>query len=323
MPVYRVNMTTVSWIARDPLSAYSRPPTLGLLTRNGWLESIAYGLYHSANTEPPAQFDTSDYDGANTLKKEFRGFSTCNLEIKADDKGTFDGARSIDPVVTPVSGSTPPFDSPKMLRVGGAAQQFIHNVSLYHDIVSEGTKYSLGETSSLSACNQPPKSAWQTGATPLLPYGSLTPGGGELALAHAIVKFRAGSVGDRIGCLAFRAPNHVPWVWCEALLTLKGSKLTLYGAGSGFPNHAFYVGGPQRGVIPEATSLTDLDRIFRSGLTAHISWKNLSPDQVNLQAPTKETSMGKKIGDQAYTAPSLRPFSPVQIELATLPKTGG
>ena len=318
MPVHRINVTTVSWISKPPLAQYSNVPKWQLLTSDGWLYSIAYGLYHSGNSEPPQEFASSDYRGQETLARQFRAFSTCTVGLKTDQAGKFESMTSYDPVVAPKAGDTPPFDSPKMLRVGGVVQEIARNLPLYHDIVSEGTRFSPGEASSLSKVSQPAVGIWRKDGVPAIPYGSIKPPAGELVLAHSLVKFRAGSNGDRIGCLAFRAPNHVPWVWCEALLTYAGGELTLYGAGSGFPSHAFYMGGRQRGLIQEATSINDLKKVFTSGLAAQISWKNLRPDQVNAQAPIQETDTGASIGVQPYTAPAINSVGSMKLPLRML-----
>lgn len=62
----------------------------------------------------------------------------------------------------------------------------------------------------------------------------------EDLVASALIFFRAGKHTDSIGVDVVKCPYHVPWVWCEWLVTYKTGKFTMYGTGSIFPTHTFY-----------------------------------------------------------------------------------
>jgi hypothetical protein len=64
-------------------------------------------------------------------------------------------------------------------------------------------------------------------------------------LVDGIIKFRAGANTDRVGVESVGCLYHVPWVWCETALTDDGSRFKLYGRGSIFPTHSWYLGGTQ------------------------------------------------------------------------------
>jgi len=65
----------------------------------------------------------------------------------------------------------------------------------------------------------------------------------ETVLVDGIIKFRAGANTDRIGVDSVKCPYHVPWVWCETALTYDGTRFKLYGRGSIFPTHCWYLDG--------------------------------------------------------------------------------
>jgi hypothetical protein len=69
---------------------------------------------------------------------------------------------------------------------------------------------------------------------------------GETVLANVLIKFRAGSVTDDLGIDSVGCPYHVPWVWCETVLTYQAeNRFKLYGRGSIFPTHTWYLDGAQ------------------------------------------------------------------------------
>ncbi|MBX2883097.1 MAG: hypothetical protein KTR32_24300 [Granulosicoccus sp.] len=70
------------------------------------------------------------------------------------------------------------------------------------------------------------------------------PHGAEV-LAHVFIKFRAGEATNKLGLNEAHSPYHVPWVWCETMMVKHRSELKLFGKGSTFPGHAWYVNGKQ------------------------------------------------------------------------------
>jgi hypothetical protein len=133
---------------------------------------------------------------------------------------------------------------------------------------------------------------------------------GEVILGHTLIKFRAGTQGDYIGVVGMGCPNHLPWVWCEAMLAYQDNyNLVLYGAGSGFPCHAFYVGGRRQGRLDLTTDRNKLKQIFASGLKANVNFvmgeTRMWVSGINAQAPTQETSKaGQTVTSQPFDAPA-------------------
>ena len=72
----------------------------------------------------------------------------------------------------------------------------------------------------------------------------------ETVLANLLVKFRAGAITDSVGVSAVGCPYHVPWVWCETVLTYAAGQFKIYGRGSIFPTHAWYLNGRQMVLQP-------------------------------------------------------------------------
>jgi hypothetical protein len=154
---------------------------------------------------------------------------------------------------------------------------------------------------------------WQSTAIKPLAGSTIKVAANETILAHCLIKFRAGKAGDFIAIAVMGAPNHVPWVWCETILTYAAPKtLVLYGRGSGFPSHAFYCQGDRRGTLELTNDLTELRKIFTSGLKATTNlfcvpfYEDVACTiDVNDQAPTTEVvTAGQSIPDQPYSAPA-------------------
>jgi hypothetical protein len=72
-------------------------------------------------------------------------------------------------------------------------------------------------------------------------------------LVNALIKFRAGKNTDEIGIKSVRSPFHVPWVWCEFVLTYGKGEFKMYGKGSIFPSHAWYFNGKCVNVVGQAS----------------------------------------------------------------------
>lgn len=323
MAIHQINLATVSWISRGSLGIYNRP-SLDLLS--DWLHQLAFGMYHAANPDPPNAFSGQGYVKGQTLQRQYRALMTCSLELMVDERGMFEAVRSLPPIVPPDPGFTPPFDN-KFLAAGGAeGKSILHQMddsSPGVGIMREAMSFHAGEASTLSTIAQPPLQHWQRSATTPLPYGSLVAPRSEVVLAHSLIKFRVASGGDAIAIKAFGAPNHVPWVWCEALLCFAPRALKLYCAGSMFPSHNFYLNGSRRASIPQVFSPPDLTRVFTSGLLAQVQQSPrkptpLPPDNdwhlfpprthvsVNQQTSRIEGATRVPVSRQPFTAPAAR-----------------
>ena len=72
-------------------------------------------------------------------------------------------------------------------------------------------------------------------------------------VASGLILFRAGDHTDDIGIKTVGCPYHVPWVWCEWVLTFDLGKFSVIGTGSVFPTHTFYAQGNTFGQQDEPT----------------------------------------------------------------------
>jgi hypothetical protein len=272
---------------------------------------LCYGMYHTANPEPPEIFHGQK--DITKLKQQYRSLTTYSIQLRLGANGEFDSVRRLpnsDAILD--AGYTPPFDSGWELWKGRLLIGLLYkDPTIMSQLNAEGNSYSPGEKSSLSQIVLP-GGEWQNkGVTPLA-YSSIKANQGEVILGHSLIKFRVGTRGDYIAVVAVGTPNHVPWVWCEAMLTYKDNNLILYGAGSAFPCHAFYVGDEQKARIDLTTDRNTLRTVFSTGFPAKISWAPVplpaNPHSVvagiNPQAPMTETSNGNIITAQSYTAPA-------------------
>jgi hypothetical protein len=311
MGPFDLDVSSVSWIDRDLMSAFSGMPNP--LANDAWIDLMSYGMYHTANPTPPAVLHGQK--GPGVLEKKFRSFTTFSIQLQTGADGKFESVRrspGSDVISDP--GYTPPFDSGWELWKGlvGTALTGI-DATLPAKMHAEATSYNAGEQSSLSQIVVP-GAAWQNKGVPQLPYSTIKVGSGETILGHSLIKFRVSTQGDYIAIVGMGAPNHLPWVWCETLLTYKDNdNLVLYGAGSAFPCHAFYVDGRQKGRLDLAKDRNGLKKIFTTGLKADINivyggfGEYVRPmlGGINAQVPTQEASKaGETLPSQSYTAPA-------------------
>ena len=101
----------------------------------------------------------------------------------------------------------------------------------------------------------------------------------EVVCVDALIKFRAGSHTDDIGTSGdVGSPFHVPWVWCEFLVTYNKGMFTLTASGLIFPTHYFYVQGKRVLAQDEVGDLT-LPRkgAVKGSLTINETALNLYP----------------------------------------------
>lgn len=325
MVPFDIEVSTVSWIDRNLMSLYSGTPNP--FASDAWVDFLGYGMCHTANPEPPDV--VRGQKAATTLEKKYRSFTSFSIQLQLSADGKFEAVRRLpnsDAVLDP--GFTPPFDSNWELWKGlvGTAV-LVADPGLPKKMHEEATRYSPGEKSSLSQLSLP-SAQWQnTGVAPI-PYSSIKVNPGEVILGHSLIKFRAGTQGDYIGVVGMGCPNHLPWVWCEAILAYKDdNNLVLYGAGSAFPSHAFYVGGRRKSRLDLTTDRNKLKIVFTTGFKANVNWSTVVlPDMmmnvitgINAQVPTEEASKpGEVITTQSYTAPANDKNVRVVIPLASL-----
>jgi hypothetical protein len=331
MPIYSINVATVSWIDRDRMGPFAGIP-LNIFAADAWLKQVTYGMAHTANPDPGQTFDGRGYSPGVTLQRQFRSLTTFTLGLQTDAAGNFTALRSEQTgVVDP--GYTPPFDNRRQMWLGSVLQELITiEPGISAKIITEASQFNPGEASSLSAIVQP-DAAWTTQGVKVLPYSAIQVWPGEVVLGQSLIKFRAGANGDYIGIVAFGVPNHVPWVWCELVITFAAPNLILYGAASAFPSHAWFVGGQRRAAQPLDNDTAMLKRVFTSGMPAQIQTMQVTDPRgmpariiltsVNQQSPKVETTSNDPVFKHPYTAPMGGPQQRIVIPLAGLPASSG
>jgi hypothetical protein len=191
----------------------------------------------------------------------------------------------------------------------------------------EATNYSAGDKSSLSRVTVP--ADWQQTAVALPGYSVIKVSPGEVVLSYSLIKFRAGDPGDYIGVAVMGTPNHVPWVWCESVVTfMPPNTVVLYGTGSTFPSHSFYCQGQQRAKIDLSLDRATLRDVFTRGKKSELNtivsgygeYARLVLLGINSQSPLEETTQaGQSIPEQAFTAPANGTIIRVAIPLPFVP----
>jgi hypothetical protein len=221
---YDINFGTISWI--DPQYL---PPSGALLAVNtivdSWVVKVVMGLAGTANYTPPPRDlrDVADY----RRTKAYRALTSATVHFEVDPKTkTLLNVRTGSTVLDP--GWTPPMSLSKF--PSGVIERWPWDDTYY-----------AGELSPLSGVSVGRRHPNGTLAALAVP--------GQQTVAHSLIKFRAGTHTDGIGVgQMVGAPFHVPWVWSELLLTYAdgAGRLNLYGVGSVFPSHAWYLAGQRR-----------------------------------------------------------------------------
>ena len=212
-----IKIATISWINRTP-----NPMTLAaeaLLYEPDWVPKTYLGLAATSNPDPGDTIgDFNDFRG----DRNFRAMTLCSIGFDADDAtGALSKFTVLQAFVDP--GFTPPF-----------SQLHWPSTFLKPDRSLWSLTWYTGEASPLSVVRTQARhpNSTITGVPPT-----------ETVLVNALIKFRAGQHTDDVGINNVKAPFHVPWVWCEVLVTLVGGKIKLYGSGSTFPSHSWYIDG--------------------------------------------------------------------------------
>jgi hypothetical protein len=209
-----VSVGTISWINRTPNPVTFAAEALAL--EPAWIVKTYVGLAATSNPDPG---DTVKDFRSFQSAKNFRAMMHCRIAFD-DDRGRLSNFKVLEAVHDP--GWTPPF---MMSEFPSSIMSFDRNVysSAWH----------AGEASPISVINT--QARHRNSAIAQV-------GAGETVLVNGLIKFRAGKHTDDVG-IQIGSPYHVPWVWCEMLLTFMGGTFRLYGRGSTFPSHAWYVDG--------------------------------------------------------------------------------
>jgi hypothetical protein len=213
----RIKVGSVSWIHQQvtPVTFL----TDAKLLEPSWLPQTYIGLYATRNPAPPASLDFPSY----RKSKQFRAMTYAELEVEtSDDKSKVLSVSVIDPILDP--GWTPPFNR----NITILTRVYVPEPSMADTAFYAGE---LGLGSSILPRIQHRNSTLSM----KVPQDNL--------VASALIFFRAGKHTDDIGVDVVKCPYHVPWVWCEWLVTHNAGKFTMYGTGSIFPTHTFYAQG--------------------------------------------------------------------------------
>jgi hypothetical protein len=188
-----------------------------------WIPKTYVGLMATANPAPASLIQ--DFLEFQTTKG-FRALTYCHLILHIDDDtGGITGVEQVEEITDP--GYTPPFR--KLDYPLAAAASITEGIEVFKATWS--SDYHKGDESDLSEIVV--KGRHKNTAIDNVPAE-------ESVLADALVKFRAGKITDELG-LAIGCKYHVPWVWCETVLTYSKGRFKLYGSGSIFPSHAWYL----------------------------------------------------------------------------------
>jgi hypothetical protein len=217
---------SISWI--DPRPNPVRKVVDGINFNPNWIPKAALGLMAVSNIAPP---DTVNNFAAYKSSKDFRSMTFCRLRI--DISGITNTA-----VVTLLNsfaegGFTPPFSIQK-LKDNGVEFGLGDETVLKSNIPAIMTGFLPGETSSVSSV--------QIGARHPNTAIDNVPADRQV-IFNALVKVRANGDEDAVGVQPDPGvPYHVPWVWCEMLVTYDAARrqLAVYGRGSLFPSHAWF-----------------------------------------------------------------------------------
>lgn len=244
---FDIEFGSISWIdpRPNPLRKVreTAPNILGGL-KPSWIPRASLGLIALSNTAPP--HTVKDFV-AYKANKDFRSMTFCRLRI--DISGVTNTA-----VVTSISsfaasGFTPPFSIQKLKDNGVEFRVGDETVveALIPDIMS--ANYLEGELSPLSSI--------QIGARHPNTAIDNVPANQQV-ICNGLVKIRANSEEDAEGVKTDAAspgvPYHVPWVWCEILVTYDTSQRTfnLFGRGSLFPSHSWFANGNRLAVVQQS-----------------------------------------------------------------------
>jgi hypothetical protein len=215
-----IKVGSISWIHKNPNPVWLAAGSF--YYEPDWIPKTYIGLAGTCNPAPGAAV-------ADFLKyqkdRKFRALTYCRFKVTIDDAtDRVTGFQVLDAVHDP--GWTPDFS---MTTFPSTLLSF--DTSIY------SFKWYQGEASGVSLVNT--QARHKNTTLPATPDG-------ETVLVNSLIKFRAGKHTDDVGINNVGAPYHVPWVWCETLLTYVGfGVFSLTGRGSVFPSHAWYFNDQQ------------------------------------------------------------------------------
>jgi hypothetical protein len=238
-----IQFGSISWIEPRPNPVHK--VTDGIDFNPNWIPKAALGLMAVSNTAPPATVsDFQAYKG----NRDFRAMTFCSLHVDID--GITDTVAVEQRNSFAESGFTPPFSIPR-LQQNGVAFGIGDETALDANIPAIMRGFLPGETSSVSAVvigARHPNTAIEN-----VPAD-------QPVLFNGLAKVRANPQEDAIGVSPDPGvPFHVPWVWCEMLVTYAGQRnFNVFGRGSIFPSHSWFANGTQLNLVIQSSDTSFL-----------------------------------------------------------------
>ena len=235
-----IKVGSLSWIHQQVTPVWFISD--GKLLSPNWVPQTYIGLFATRNRAPGASLDLPAYRAS----KQFRAMTFADLAVETSDDGkTLTDVSMTSSIIDP--GYTPPFDRSITLLT----RVYVPEDSMKDPAFHPGE---LGGASAITLRKRHPNST----------IGLSVPAAN--IVANALILLRAGGITDDIGVNTVKCPYHVPWVWCEWLLTFDAGKFAVIATGSVFPTHSFYAQGTSFGQQDEPTDAA-FTRSWRHPLT--------------------------------------------------------
>jgi hypothetical protein len=258
MPTFDIKVGTVSWIDADDSPIWFSGNAE--LLEPEWVPKTYIGLIATSNPDPPKNI--GDFKAFRN-EGNFRACTYCHFTVDiGDSSGKIFDFSVRDAFHDP--GWTPPFQMSKF-----PLTTFSFDWNIYSN------EWYQGEASPISVVYTQRRHDNSVISAPA----------GETVLCNALIKFRAGAHTDDIGINSVGAPFHVPWVWHETLVTYSPveAKIKLYGRGSIFPSHAWYLQGKR---VKRVKEVGDKSFPMKAACLSYPNWA--APYAPRVCMPTNE-----------------------------------
>jgi hypothetical protein len=252
-----IKVGSISWINESPNPVWFSGDAAML--DPAWVPKTYMGLAATANHMAP---DTNSDFRAYQKNKDFRALMYCHLQVTIDDS-----TKRIRDFKVPDAMHDPGWTPPFHVRHYPMSGLRFWDKDIWWDWTAH-----QGEASPISMVGT--EGRHRNSAITTIP-------GSEKVLVDGNIKFRVGANTDRVGVEKVGCPFHVPWVWCEMVLTYVDDHFKLYGRGSIFPTHCWYVDGAK-----VATQDQVSDSSFpKASVTYPVEWAPYPVPRINIQIP--------------------------------------
>ena len=237
----QIRIGSISWIHQGVSPVQSQTgPIDALIYEPEWVPKTYIGLYATKNIVPGVRLDLPLY----RKRKQYRAMTFADLQVDVSpDRQEIKSVIAQDEIID--AGYTPPFDRSAYFLTAWMPKSIVPppiEASMFDRQYHPGE---IGAGSEIVLQGRHPSTMIKV----TVPQRNL--------VANALIFFRAGKHTDSVGVNVVKSPYHVPWVWCEWMITYRSGKFTVYGTGSIFPTHSFYVDTRRFGQLDEP-----MDSIF-------------------------------------------------------------